>query len=116
MNFAVELLSKYDSSYRKQYYNISTVILRHMLGCMMIGKNIGAPETEKDYSALFLQIQKRTAEELEEEGKALLKRLVEQFYDGNEKIYEYFAADVSDFAVQIKKVRSESYIKNVVTL
>lgn len=40
--FCQEVLNRFDEGYKKQFYNVCTVVLRYVLGCMLIGKSLGA--------------------------------------------------------------------------
>lgn len=46
------VLFKFQANYRKQFYNICTILLRHILGHMMIGKSLGEEGTKEDYELI----------------------------------------------------------------
>lgn len=112
----VSILNKYDCKYTIQYYNISSVILRHILACKLINKKRIDEDTEKDYNILFSLISQIREEELMIELNTIFSKMINKYYDGDENMYNYFVVDIKEFAVQMKSVSDEKYLRNVVIL
>lgn len=111
-----ELLYDFDHNYKKQFYNISTVILHHMLGCIMIGKNVMEMDRDQDYNKLFEMINELKIDQLEIKFKKILRKLIDEIYNGSEEMYQYYSNDIMDFAIRLKSVRDPRNLRNVVKL
>lgn len=114
--FVVSILDRYDGNYTEQFYNISVIILRHVLCCAFIQKNSEKPASEKDYQNLFYEINKLNREELQEKLEEILHELLQEFYEGSENLFCYFAMDIKEFVEQMKEIKDIVFLCNVVVL
>ena len=87
--------------YKKQFYNVCTVVLRYVLGCMLIGKSLGARAQEEDYKKMKQAVRVPT-EELESVLCHLLEQWMDSAFNNNEKLYWYLSGDVHEFAVYLE--------------
>lgn len=95
--YVVEVLLKFQCNYKKQFDNICSVLLRHILGCLCIERKIGVSGTEQDYIRLDKMIKECEKNELQEKLINLLRCLVENKYQGDERLFEYLKGDVENF-------------------
>lgn len=114
--YVQDVLFRYQAGYRKQFYNICSVILRHILGHMMIGKSLGQVITEKDYEMLQAIILQHERKWIEETFSKLLKGLIEEKYSGDNLMKRYLQADLRDFVTEIQVAAQNDCIQKVVVL
>lgn len=114
--YVQEVLFRYQAGYKKQFYNICSIILRHILGNMMIGKSLGQVATEDDYEMLQAIILQHESEWIEETFSKLLKRLIEEKYSSDSLLESYLKADLKNFATEIQVAAQNNCIQRVVVL
>lgn len=99
--YVIQVLTYYQASYRKQFYNICTIILRHILQYMLIGKKLGTVLLEEDYEKLRNTISTKGRENLKNALSDLLEKLVKQKYNNNSSLLGYLKGDIDDFTVEL---------------
>lgn len=114
--YVQEVLFRYQVSYKKQFYNICSIILRHILGHMMIGKRLGKEASEEDYELLQTNILQFESRRIVEIFASLLKRLIQEKYHGDNLMEDYLRADLQDFTTEICVAAQNKCIKKVVVL
>lgn len=96
-----DLLDRYDRQYRKQFYNICQIVLRHVLACMAAGKKEEDEPCRQLYERLKNRLQGCTGEQL----KILLENLVDQMvlkqWDDDRELADYLKADAGEFAGEL---------------
>lgn len=112
--YVQEVLYRYQSGYKKQFYNICSIILRHILGHMILGKSLGQVTTEEDYEVLQAIILQHESRWIEETFSKLLKRLIEEKYNDNKLIERYLQADLKNFVTEIRVAAQNGSIQRVV--
>lgn len=115
-DYVVSVLTGFQASYRKQFYNICRILLRHFLGSALIGKKIGETAVSRDYEALRGEINSRKKEGLEELLAEVLEVLVRQQYEGDEELFWYLRQDIRDFTVELFTAAEEGRLEMVVRL
>ena len=101
-DFIIQVLTNYQASYRKQFYNICRIILRHILLHMIIGKKLGTELVAQDYEKLHKLIQSMGIENLKNTLTEVLNKLIEHNYQGDSSLFNYLRGDIEDFAVELK--------------
>ena len=114
--YVYEVLYKFQSGYRKQFYNICSIILRHILGHMMIGKCLGNTNLEEDYEMLRGIIREHDTKWIETTFSEFLKKLIREKYSNDNKLKNYLQADLKNFTTQIYVSAQNNSIQNVVVL
>lgn len=114
--YVQEVLFRYQVSYKKQFCNICSIILRHILGHMMIGKRLGKEAFEEDYELLQANILQFESRRIVENFSSLLKRLIQEKYHGNNLMEDYLRADLQNFTTEICVAAQNNCIKKVVVL
>lgn len=112
--YIISLLHNYQEDYHSQFYNISQVVLRSIIGSMLLGKKISTDSADKDYQELKDLILNYKIESLEEQIYALIRSLVNEKYDGNEDMFNYFCADVKNFSYELKNAAKYNKLNNVI--
>lgn len=106
------ILYRFQADYSKQFYNICSIVLRHILGCMMIGKafklssdadteQVYENETKQNYEKLCQIVKSYRKNELKSYLLELLKKLIQEKYNNNFRLYDYLQQDVEDFTSRL---------------
>lgn len=114
--YVYEVLSKFQLSYRKQFYNICSIILRHILVHMMLEKSLEKVSTEEDYEMLREVIIKQGREKSEKIFLGLLEKLIQEKYGGDKELENYLGTDLKDFTTEIHIAAQHNSIQKVVVL
>lgn len=115
-DYVRNVLQQFHPNYQKQFFNISSILIRHVLGDMMIEKRMGVAAVQEDYQTLFDFLQKKSIKELQNTLYHYLQTLIQSQYDGDEKIEKYFQKEIPEFSIQLKQVQKKEYLKHVVIL
>ena len=116
------ILQEFDEDYKKQFFNISSIVMRHIVIDMLIGKGVGEPAGQEDYLHAWNLVCERESDELQRLLEEQLRMLVQaQYadkaqYSVKEQMIHYFEKDIREFAVQLKNVSDRRYLRNVVIL
>ncbi len=114
-DFIYDLLFQNDCDYKNQFYNISAVVFRTLLGCMVVGKNI--MEKRKDtYEQLFEIVQKSNIEELRNLFDQASMVLFQRMYDNPVELHQYFQNEITELSARLKQVKDVRNIKNILVL
>ena len=100
--FVIQTLTNYQASYRKQFYNICNIVLRHILKYMLIGKKLGTVLTQEDYGKIKHIISLKNKTELKAIFSDFLEKLVCEKYNNNLRMFDYLKRDIEDFVVEVK--------------
>lgn len=114
--YIVEILTRFQKSYRKQFYNICSIILRHILGNMLIQKSLNTVHSEKDYETLQKVIVTKGRENLKDTLTILLQRLIQEKYHNDVPMLSYLQGDIEDYTVELCMVQSQRQLPKVVVL
>ena len=100
--YITTLLSSYHADYEELFINIGSVVLRNIIVCMILGKNITNHCFEKNDAVILKKyIESSSQEELEIKLCNLVKILVNQGYNHNEQLYEYLKEDVKNISFEL---------------
>lgn len=114
--YIVEILTRFQKSYRKQFYNICSIILRHILGNMLIQKSLSTAHSEKDYEMLQKVIVTKGRENLKDTLTLLLQRLIQEKYQNDVLMISYLQGDIEDYTVELCMAQSNKQLPKVVVL
>lgn len=112
-DYVTGVLRRFQPGYRKQMYNLCEILLRHLLGCLLVGKKGG---TQQGYDRLKELVDGCGQAELERHLKMLLQQLIIRKYDGNQELYTYLEHDVEDFAVRLKLGAQQHQLPRILVL
>ena len=114
--YVQDVLFRYQASYKKQFYNICSIILRHILGHMMTGKRLGKVSAEEDYEILQAIILQHGSRWIEDAFSKILRRLIKEKYRGDSIMEKYLQADLQNFASEIRVAALNNCVQRVVVL
>ena len=92
------ILQQYQTDYHKQFYNICSIVLRHILVCLLIGKKPGMPRDEQDDARIAQAVKESSREELRQYLSKMLKKLVESRYGDDDALFAYLDFDMDELA------------------
>lgn len=115
-NYVISVLTGFQASYRRQFYNICRIILRHLLGSALIGKTMGEDAGKEDYKELREMVLSCEKWQLENLLVNILKSLIKQQYEGDENLFWYLTQDIKDFVTELFVAAKEGRIERVVRL
>ena len=92
------ILQQYQTDYHKQFYNICSIVLRHILVCLLIGKKPGMPRDEQDDARIAQAVKESSREELRQCLSKMLKKLVESRYGDDDALFAYLDFDMDELA------------------
>lgn len=122
------ILQEFDEDYKRQFFNISSIVMRHILMDMLIGKGVVEPAEQEDYLHAWNLVCERERGELQRLLAEQLRILVQAQYSDRERYFDkeqcsvkeqmisYFENDIREFAVQLKNVSDRLYLRNVVII
>jgi len=99
--YVFQTLFSYQKDYRKQFYNICSIVLRNILACSMIKKKLDTPALPKDYQKLYYIINSLERKELEKLLNQLLSLLIEKKYEKDLDMLDYLKCDIKNFAAEL---------------
>lgn len=115
-NYVCEILYRFQKSYKKQFYNICSIILRHILGHMITGQKLGMVASDEDYIRLQEIIQAHDKAWLETRLVNLLESLIREKYEGNLLMQLYLKEDLKDFATEMYLAAQTQNLPKVIVL
>lgn len=115
-DYVCEILYRFQKSYKKQFYNICSIILRHILGHMITGQKLGMVASDEDYTRLQEIIQAHDKAWLETRLVNLLESLIREKYEGNLLMQLYLKEDLKDFATEMYLAAQTQNLPKVIVL
>lgn len=115
-DYVYGILYRFQPDYQKQFYNICSIVLRHILACMMIGKALGKAGTVEDYEMLKSLILENGRSHTEERLSECLEKLIAEKYHGEKALETYLRSDLENFAVELCTAAEYDRLERVVVL
>lgn len=114
--YVYSVLSTYQRDYGTQYYNITKIVLHTVLASRLIEKCSGQMEKKEQYQRLHDIVCHNTKEELINYLKQELEGLEQLQGLNRDRMLEYMALDLDDFATELQHGAKHGVLINVVTL
>lgn len=114
--YICEVLHRFQNGYKKQFYNICSIILRHILGCAMIGKPFGDVTRKEDYEILGRMVREHNSQWMERKLFDLLEKLIVEKYEYNRLMEYYLQADLKNFAMECYFAAQNNSVQKVIVL
>lgn len=114
--YVIQVLTRFQTNYRKQFYNICSIILRHILGNMMIQKKLGMEPSKKDYETMQNMIVSESRENLVKILTDLLEKLIQEKYYTDMSMFYYLKGDIENFVVELCTAEENQRLSRVVAL
>lgn len=115
-SYVYGVLHQFQPDYQKQFYNICSIILRHILGHMMIEKKLGEEGSEEDHELLKKRILEDDLQHLEKHLEEYLFRLIEEKYSADSSLESYLSHDLKNFSVEMYAAAENDSLRYVVVL
>lgn len=113
--YVMESLKSFQKGYQKEFYNLCSIFLRHILGKMMV--LLLTPENETEaYTVLETYLKEHTPEQIRELAGQTLHTLIQQHWAEKEDIEKYLALDLDNFVTDLKTGAEHAYLQKVVVL
>lgn len=113
-NLILDLLERYHPDYEELFINISSIVIRNMIGYMIIGKkNEMLKIEESDYYIIKKNIQYLSVKELESNIRELIKLIIQNGYHGDSNLYKYFIADAKDFSFELLNAAENNSLHSI---
>ena len=109
------VLGMFQKNYRRQFYNICSVFLRHLLGTILLrfGK---CGKTEDRYTVLREIVQGYSKEELKGILNQAVDALVCKMWEGQQELAEYLKADTEEYSAALVRAAENDCLPAVVVL
>lgn len=114
--YVIQVLTRFQANYRKQFYNICSIILRHILGNMLIQKKLGMDPSGMDYETMQNMIVSESRESLAKILNDLLERLIQEKYNDDRSMFYYLTGDIENFVVELCTAGENQRLSRVVAL
>lgn len=107
-----------DSGCKELFINLCGTVLRGVLACMMLGKQVsGETFTPEEYKRLE-QLTVKLADAPRQDGlKNYLSELLEQFtgrvFPGDEELHSYLKLDIPNFAFELRNAAEHGNLSNL---
>ncbi|MDD6037254.1 MAG: DUF6179 domain-containing protein [bacterium] len=114
--YVYEVLERFPDDTRSCFDNICRIVLRNVLGHLLIGKGFFEEIYEENYEKLEDLVANKPDEWMKTTIEMLLDKLIDEQFDADAGMKEYFSADIESFVVQLKNAAKYHSIKQVVAL
>lgn len=92
------MLECFQRNYRTQFYNICSILLRHILGCMVIGKRPGRDSSAEDYKKLKQFLKSTNKEQITLKLEKCIDEIIHQKWENKPELSSYLKTDAGHFA------------------
>lgn len=108
------MLSAYDREYRDGILNVCSVALRNSVGMVLAG----APSpfgimNENALERIMPKVLGKTPKEIRSILEDALRRIIDNGYGKNARLYEYLHGDIADLAIEIERVANSGSLEAV---
>lgn len=101
-NYIMRVLEKYDPDYRDMIENICRIVLTNMIGHIAIQKPLGDEKfQDEDYLQLAEVFEGKSIPDIESVVTALIKKIVDRFYEKDTDMLAYLCCETKNIAVRI---------------
>lgn len=107
--YVCSILEKHCRDYGKQFFNLCGIILRHVIVRMLL---VG----DMTYEGLEELVAGKETDDVEKMLKRTLHRLIEEAYEGDERLENYLQHELRDFAYDLVNGRQYGYLEKVVVI
>ena len=114
--YIYEVLERDQADHKNGFDNICRVILRHVLGHLLIKKGFREEANEQDYKKLSDLVISSSGKRLREVLTGLLEKLVNEKYESDVGMKEYFACDLDDLVVEMRNAAENDVMHQVIVL
>lgn len=99
--YVYDVLCRFQTGYKKQFYNICSIVLRHILVHMMLGKELGSIDLQEDYERLEEMILEHEKLWIEKRLIDCLRKLIHEKYNNDSELENYLSVGLHDFVTEL---------------
>lgn len=107
--YVCNVLQRHHAGYRRQFFNLCGIFLRHVLGRMLTGGNLSYEKLEQTFSGC-------ERDEAEQLLKSLLHGMVEEAYGADSQLEGYLQYELKDFTHDLMSGIRYGYLEKCVVL
>lgn len=111
-----EVLGRDRADHKNGFDNICRVMLRHVFGHLLIKKGFREDVSAQDYKKLGDLVIGSSGQRLREILSGLLEQLINEKYDADAGMRDYFLCDLDDFLVEIRNAAENDVLQQVIVL
>lgn len=112
--YVCEILTRYEKGYKKQFFNLCSIFLRHVLGCTIIRRKMGTESDGTEYRELERILCGLSREQLKGRLEGMIHRIALENWSRSPELERYLVGDAEDFAVQLEMALENDCLRNVV--
>ena len=112
--YVYDVLFRFQTDYRKQFYNICRIILRHILVHMMCEKGLERNFVHTEYERLEEIVLQHDKSWMKMLLMDYLQKLIQEKYDNDIGMKNYLSADINDFVSDLYAAVLNGYLKKIV--
>lgn len=113
--YVFDVFNQFQKNYRKQFYNICSILLRHVLGKMLIN-NYLTSFSGSNYDIMKDIALNQDALCLEHQLLVCLENLIKEQYDDHNRLKEYLSGDIKNFVVELRNAATYDRMEKIVVL
>lgn len=117
--YVKEVLKSYQADYRNHFFNLCRILLRHVLGCMLLGQRPGEMDAETAYQRLTELVQTLSREELTGRLLCLTELCITSAQKRKKQEpqrVDYFKRDIEDFVTDLTLGAKEDCMQRMILL
>lgn len=112
--YICSVLESYHADYQQLFINLSSIVLRNLIGAMISRKPSSQRGfTEKDSNTISEWLLDNKREKLEDRLYHLLRLLIKKQYDDNQEMLEYLSSDMRDFSVEFMNALENDCLERI---
>lgn len=113
-DYVRDILENYQNDYETLFFNISSVVMRNMIGAMIVKKPLSKVKFQDgDYQIVSSWVVQQK-EHLEESLTELLRILIQKGYPGGQEIFDYLKNDIDDFSIELRNACKHDCLSHVI--
>lgn len=109
-----EVLARFHREYKHQFFNLCSIVLRHVLGAGLLGRQPGEGFSGEEYAALRQICDGKDREALTEILNRLTEKLVESGWGHDAELLRYLQGDSENFAAELAEGVRRNMLRNVI--
>lgn len=113
-NYVIEVLRRAVPGYRQMIENVCEIVLLNFIGHAALGKPFSEVGFHgEEYEKLRGVFQSDCIDEIENVLHRMFQKLIEQIYDGNQKMLTYLGYSIKNMAVRIKTAVKTQQLRKI---
>lgn len=114
--FVTDLLTRFHSGYRRQYFNLSRVVFRHIVARALIIEGQRQRERTGAEEILESAAERLSAQELTELLERAADAVLERGWEMPQELGDYLKRDIPDFATELRMAAENHCVPKIVVV